>query len=173
MKTTLLIICATSLALASALAELPFQISLVPEGRSDQGARISWGDDSKRNFYVVLTNTTDKPRRVFNTWNSWGYQAISFEFTLSPETKINVSMKPQRFTKNVPSTFTIPPNGHQVFPITLNEAWDEKPNFGKAGRIMVKMRIVYELSETTESKENGVWTGRIESEQYRVVVNHW
>ncbi|MGI9239469.1 MAG: hypothetical protein ACR2RV_01635 [Verrucomicrobiales bacterium] len=158
-------------ALSTASAEPPFRISIVPESRSGQVSKIGWGAESKRKCYVVLTNTTDQPQRVFETWNSWGYQAISFELTHASGKTSKVSVKPQIFTVNFPSTFTIPANGHYVFPISLNQDWEGEPEFGKEGRTEVKLKAVYGLAPTTESREQEVWTGRVESDELAVEIS--
>ena len=154
-------------------AEPPFQIAIVPERSTEQGAEISWAADSKEIFYVVLTNTTDEPQRIFETWNSWGYQAISFELTLASSKKVKMAMRDQVFTKNFASTSTIPPKGHFVFPITLNDDWQGRPEFEKEGPTTVQLKAIYEISPTFESKEYAVWAGKVESEELTVKINHW
>lgn len=166
---TLYIIC---FACSVASATPPFQISITPESCSGQVNSISCATDSKRCFYVILTNTTKESQRVFETSNSWGYQSISFELILSSGKTEQVSMKPQVFTRNFPSTFTIPSRGHYVFPIILNDDWHGIQNLRKDGRAEASMKAIYELSETIESKENAVWTGKIVSEALKVEINH-
>ena len=87
--------------------------------------------------------------------------------------KSKMAVKPQIFTVNFPSTFTISPGGHQVFPITFDEAWAGRPDFGKPGRTAVKLKAVYGIVADDDSKEQGVWAGRVESEVMEVEVNHW
>jgi hypothetical protein len=159
--------------LTGAAEESPFQLSIVPESRSEITSSISWAKDSKRNFFVILTNTSDKPQAVFERWNSWGYQAISFEMIGSAGERTSVRVKPQSFTKNFPSTYVIPPKGHQVFPIILNDKWEGRPAFGEPGRTKIKLTAVYEVQATAESAEQKVWTGRIVSGTIDTEVNHW
>lgn len=171
---TLAIICLVGVsALAPVSADPPFRISIVPESCSEQVSKISWGAKTKRKSYVVLTNTTDEPQRVFEAWNSWGYQAISFELTLASGKTSKLSVKPQIFTVNFPSTFTIPAKGHYIFPISLNQDWEVKPEIGKGGRTKVKLKAVYELAPTKESREHAVWTGRVESDELTVELGSW
>jgi len=150
-------------------AEKPFAVSIVPEDRDANGARIRWTKSNKRNFYVVLSNVTANPQPVFEDWNSWGYQSISFDLVWAGGKTAKVKLKPQNFTRNAPSTYTLLPKGHQVFLITFNEEWEGKPNFKEAWA-KVKLKAIYEIRATKESKEIGVWVGRIESEQIDVTI---
>lgn len=175
MKTTIqpLLISLACIISASAAEEKPFQLSIVPESRNEVYSSISLAKDSKREFFIVLTNTTDKAQPVFESWNSWGYQAISFELILPSGERSKVSVKPQYFTKNYSSVFVIPPKGHQVFPIRLNDNWEGTPDFGKSGRTRIQLAAIYEIFATKESIELNVWTGRIVSEMIDVEVLHW
>lgn len=151
----------------------PFELSIIPENRSENLSGISWANDCKSGFFVILSNLTDKAQPIFETWNSWGYQSISFEMTLPSGDTSTVTVKQQFFTRNFSSTFVIPPGGHQVFPITLNEVWEGNPAFGGKGRTRVNLKAVYEIDVSPESKEQGIWTGRVESEPIEVEVHHW
>ncbi len=175
MKTTFhfLFVLLACMILAGAAEDKPFQLSIVPESRSDQSSSISLAQDSQRKFFVVLTNTTDKDQPVFETWNSWGYQTVSFELILPSGERTKLCVKPQVFTRNFPSTYVIPPKGHQVFPITLDAEWEGAPDFGRPGQTKIKLTALYEVGETKESGEHKVWTGRIASETINVEVNHW
>jgi hypothetical protein len=57
-----------------------------------------------RDFYVLLSNVSKQPQTVWEDWNSWGYQAISFELTTADGKKHVLSKRQQDFTKNYPST---------------------------------------------------------------------
>ncbi|MFT5906080.1 MAG: hypothetical protein ACI9E1_001685 [Cryomorphaceae bacterium] len=167
---TTLLICIYS----SQAADKPFSIAIVPSShRSEGGPQISWSDGSKESFYVVLTNKTDKEQRVFETWNSWGYYALSFEITLPSGEKARAKKKPVFFTINFPSTFIVPPKGYFVFEITLDKDWIGKPDFWKDGQTQVKIKAIYELSVRKRLKERGVWIVRIESKELAVKINHW
>lgn len=99
---------------SAADAQKPFKITIVPESSSGDASTISW--NSNRTFYVVMLNQTDKPQRVFNTWNSWGSQALSFEFTLPSGRTFKASRKPQIFSVNVPRTSPCQPRAFRSFP---------------------------------------------------------
>ena len=161
--------CMFGLALGAA-ANPPFEVSIVPEARSEKGARVSWGDESQAVFYVVLTNVSEKSQPLFQTSNSWGHQAISFEVTLPDGGVSRVELKPRAFKKNIPSTNIIPPRSHWVFPITLDKRWESKPDFAREDGIAVTMKAVYSINQTPESKDKGVWEGKVESEKIEVII---
>jgi hypothetical protein len=175
MKTTFhfLLVLLACIILAGAAEEKPFQLSIVPESRTENSSSISLAKDSQRKFYVVLTNTTDKAQPVFEAWNSWGYQTVSFELILPSGERAKLSVKSQAFKRNFASTYVIPPKGHQVFPITLNDKWDVKFDFGSLGQTKIKLTAIYEVLTTKEAVEKKVWTGRIVSETINTEVNHW
>ena len=75
------------------------------------------------------------------------------------------------YTVNVPSIYWIPKGGNQVFPITLNKQWKEKPDFTKSENRKVKLQAIYEVSPSPEAKAAGVWTGSIVSEPVSVVID--
>ena len=153
----------------------PFAVSIVP-ARSDATARgISMAADTLDTFYVVLTNVSPQPQAAFETWNSWGYYAVSFELR-TPDGRVAIIKKTLTvFTKNNPSTFVIPVGEQMVYPIKLDDEWaasaplpiaDEQP-------IDITLKAVYELKATTESKQQNVWTGRVESPEYHFKFRHW
>jgi hypothetical protein len=70
----------------------PFTLSIVP-GRSGD---ITMAKKNPNEFYVVLTNVSGLSQPVWESWNSWGYRAISFELTTTDGKKFVVS-KAARF----------------------------------------------------------------------------
>ena len=118
-------------------------------------------------FYVILKNKTNESKRLFEYWNSWGYQNISFLFHVSGETRL-VTRKHLDFTRNFPSTYEIPSGEVIVFPIIFDQWWHELPNIAE-GESKVNIQIVYECKPSVESEESKVWTGTVSSKVYEVV----
>jgi hypothetical protein len=54
-------------------------------------------DLPRRDFYVVLSNVSKQPQTVWEDWNSWGYQAISFQLTTADGKKHVLSKVSVRF----------------------------------------------------------------------------
>ena len=80
---------------------------MVPSRSFGDGGTISMSHDKPQDFYVVLTNVSGEPQVVWELWNSWGYQTISFELTTANGKKFVLSRGPEAFTKNNPTTFAV------------------------------------------------------------------
>jgi hypothetical protein len=154
----------------------PFSISVVPSEsyRDPFGREITMARKLPGDFYVVLTNISEEPQATFERWNSWGYQAVSFEIQTANGDKVALSKRPQLFTKNYPSIFIIPPGEHMVYPISLDEEWDAVPPLPMthATPMPITIKAIYEVSPTPQSAEWKVWTGRLESKNYDFKLNH-
>ena len=92
----------------------PFTLAIVPSKSSADARSIAIAEKDPHEFYLVLTNISGEAQPVWETWNSWVYQTLSLEFTMSDDQKVAVSKQPGRFTMNFWSTFIIPPGEHQV-----------------------------------------------------------
>ena len=154
-------------------AKTPFEITIVPESQTAKISRISVGPGSVRVFFIVLKNITDNNQKVFESWNSWGYQSISFELIMENGNKYYVKKKNQEFTRNAPSTYLIPPRGFKVYAICLNEEWEGLPKFEKDGKATAKIMAIYDVVKSKESLEFGVWSGKTFSKEITVELNYW
>ncbi len=132
------------------------------------------GDDNPKEFYVVLTNKSKGPQSVFETWNSWGFAAVSFEFTMPDGKQVVVSRGPEAWTMNFATTFLIPPGEHQVYAIRLDKRWESRPKLTADAekQIQIKLKAIYQVQVTPESAEHKVWTGRVESRLYDLTLEH-
>jgi len=134
---------------------------------------ITMAKNKPREFYVVITNVSGGPQSIWQYWNSWGYQAISFELTMADGKKFVLSKKQEGFTKNFPSTFGVEPGEHQVYPIKLDEWWETHPALPKTDEMPITLKAVYEVSTTPEATQYKVWTGRLESHNYNFSLRQW
>ena len=130
-------------------------------------------DKGARDFYVVLTNVSNKSQMAWETWISWGYQTISFELTASSGSKIVISKRQQDFTVNGPSTFLIPPGEHQIYAVKLDDTWEARPIVPKANETSVALKAIYEVPSTPEAGQHKVWVGHLESRSYNFVLRQW
>jgi len=146
----------------------PFSLAIVPGRRG-----ITMAQNKPDEFYVVLTNISKKPQAVWESWNSWGYKNISFEFTIPDGRKVIVFEGPQDFTRNFPSTFLIEPGEHQVYAIRLDKWWETHPSLPKADEMAITLRAIYEVRPTPEAAKYKVWTGRLESKSYNFALRQW
>ncbi|MFZ0819836.1 MAG: hypothetical protein WAM91_07190 [Candidatus Acidiferrales bacterium] len=151
----------------------PFSLSVVPTRNDETKSSISMARKTPDEFFVVLTNVTQETQAIWETWNSWGYQAISFELTTSDGKKVVVSVKPQDFTVNFPSRFLIKPGEHQVFAIRLDDKWETRPSLAKKNEMPITLKAIYEVTSALEATQYKVWTGRIESHNYNLTLRQW
>src|SRR6266404_8394777 len=117
----------------------PFTLSIVPTRSTSDSRVITIASQKPDDFYVVLTNISNEPQSVWETWNSWGSQTISFEFTFGNNPPILVVRGPGDFTRNFPSTFLIPPGEHKVYPIRLDKWWDVR-SIPKSTEMLVSLK---------------------------------
>jgi hypothetical protein len=148
----------------------PFSLTVVPSTSIGDGGIIFMSHDKPQDFYVVLTNISGKPQVVWELWNSWGYQTISFELTTANGQKFVLSRRAEEFTKNYPSTFAVQPGEHQVYAVHLDKWWISNPAFPNADEMPITVKAVYQVSPTREATERTVWTGRLESRSYRFTL---
>ena len=158
---------------SSALAESPFKLTVVPSSSKPPTQGITIAKDKPREFYVILTNESKDAQAVFEYWNSWGYQNVSFQFTTEAGEKFTASKRSQFFTVNFPSTFLIMPGEHLFYPIKLDQEWEIKPDFKKEGETKISLKAIYQVTATPEATEHKVWLGRVESKVYELTVRHW
>jgi hypothetical protein len=151
----------------------PFSIAVVPTTSRDESGTIEMARKTPREFFVVLTNVSHQDQLVWETWNSWGYQTISFELSTTDGRKVLVSMRNQGFTVNFPGAFLIRAGEHQVFPIRLGTEWETHPSLAMKNEMPIKLKVVYEVRPTEESAQYNVWTGRIESRAYDLTLRQW
>lgn len=147
---------------AQNLAQAPFSLSIV-SGRRDG---ITMAKNGARAFYVVLTNISHEPQPVWEYWNSWGFQAISFELTTSDGKKFVLRTKDRDFDKNFPSTFVVDPGEHQVFPILFDDSWAVEPALAVKHEMLITLKAIYSVGANPDSAKFHVWTGRVDSHAY-------
>ena len=150
----------------------PFTLSIVPTRSTSDSRTITVAAQKPDEFYVVLTNVSNEAQFVWETWNSWGSGTISFEFTFGNNPPIRVARGPEDFMRNFPSTFLIPPGEHQVYPIRLDKWWDIG-SIPKSTETPLSLRAIYEVPVTPEAATYHVWTGRVESGNYKFTLKQW
>ncbi len=160
MKINLLCAASVLLLLCRVSSAAPFELTIVPQRHLENGEIIRIDNP----VHLILQNTSDTDQKIFETWNSWGYQAISLIFDLPDGSQETARVKQQRFTRNFPSTFQIAPGSFYVFSLTLDERWEGLTDLKKFLHQKIKLTAVYEIGESEESKEHKVWVGKESSE---------
>ncbi len=115
-------------------------------------------------FSVVLRNKTDKPQRLYEYWNSWGFQNVYLCFYVKDSIQV-ASKKVRDFTRNFPSLYEIAPGGTMVFPIKIDDTWENLPTF-EQGEFTMRLLVVYYCEPTFLAKKQNAWTGIMASKGY-------
>ncbi len=139
----------------------PFSISIVPETNHVQP------------FGGSTAMASPETQAVWEDWNSWGYQNVSFELVTENGKKVLLSKRQAEFTTNFPSTFLIEPRENQVYDIRLDEEWKAQPTLAKSDEMAITLKAIYEVPPTPEAAEYKVWTGRVESRSYKFKLRQW
>ena len=160
---TFLLVC-TLICIAVAVAVRPPP----PESLAIQivGKNIQVGH--KSDFHVVLTNQSDSDIRLWEEWNSWGFNNLTFEVLDDKGKSVGTIKKmSHNWTVNGPSYVELAPNQHHVIDVNLNcFKWDVPPEPLDEGEEPPDYRLVakYTVSECADSREQSVWTGTIETD---------
>jgi len=116
-----------------------------------------------QHFHVIITNSSDKPLRLWKEWCSWGYYNLYFEATDKDGKKSHVKKMPRGWTKNFPDWITVFPGDHKVFEVTFDATWRGAPVPPKGKSHKINLKAVFEIGEDKDTKQNQVWTGKVSS----------
>jgi hypothetical protein len=61
----------------------------------------------------------------------------------------------------------------EVYVIHLDEWWEIHPPVPKTDEMTITLKAIYEVSPTPESAQYKVWTGRLESHDYKFSLRQW
>src|SRR5207253_1332755 len=107
--------------------ESPIAISVAVPARS--GERRIEHRDSTTHFHVIVSNTSDRPERIWREWCSWGYFGLTFEFTDESGKKWIARKKERVWTVNAPDWWTLEAHESLVLDVHLGdlETWEGFP----------------------------------------------
>ncbi len=140
--------------------------------RGNENSGIVFGNDMHNNFHVIL-RTKDKPVRVFQTSNSWGWQTRLFTAVdrYDSNKKYRIIRNPRPWYKNVPSTHEIKAGNLLITDINLIDgSWKVEPPLeeGRAHRLLLTAH--FNLDVSSEAKIQKVWIGKISSSSEESVL---
>jgi hypothetical protein len=127
------------------------------------------------NFYVLLTNVSGKPVRVWQEWCSWGYYSLQFEVFDRDGREHLLKKKPTGFLANFEDYVELQPGGSVVWKVDLEPSvWKGLSWVPTNGVERAKLRAVYTVKneddprkyDYNDAKRYGVWTGRVTSKLY-------
>lgn len=152
--------------------ESPISVSVAIPARN--GERRIEHRDRTTHFHVIVSNSSDKPQRIWREWCSWGYFGLTFEFTDERGKKWVAKKKPRDWTRNFPDWWTLEPHESLVLEVHFGDSdiWESFPRPGH-GSQTVTMQAVFEFRPDDESLRHGVWTGRTVSKADKFVFYHW
>ena len=142
-------------------------VRIVPTSTDAQGRNIHLYKKSEH-FYVVITNVSGNPIRLWREWNSWGYDNLSFVLVGSTGRNTVISKRPiGAWAKNSPDSAILAPGDHMVIEVTFDDEtaqgetmWLNAPAPETGDPLQIKMKAVYAIVANRDTKKYGIWTGR-------------
>lgn len=138
---------------------------------SSPGDHVGEPRDTNAHFYVVVSNTSNKPQRIWQEWCSWGYFGLTFELSDETGKKWVAKKNGGWWTMNFPSYWRLDPEDSVVIEVHFEKAlqprWEGFP-LPEDGEKTVTMRAVFQFEPDEESKKADVWTGLVASKPQRV-----
>jgi hypothetical protein len=114
---------------------------------------------------AVLTNPGARAIRVFRPGNSWGDDALTFLVRGGGQAEVALRLLGQDYTRNVPASVEIPPGGEHRIPFDLRDGdWKPADAVDRLAAAEAELAGVFEIPPSRDADEQGVWTGRVQSE---------
>lgn len=121
-------------------------------------------------LHIIIENTSNKPQRHFDEWNSWGYFNITLRWTDRDGKSGTVTKVPRGWDRNYPSTVTLPPGDMLVREVPLpSPAWQGWPDRGG----ILKVKATYHQQKSDDPGEPAdplVWVGSATSREQIVSI---
>jgi hypothetical protein len=159
---------------ASPATQPQMKISIAMRETNDPKSKYSLTGESKIIFFAVIENTGSDSVKLWNDWNSWGYDNLSFEIIDNSGKTSIARRKKAAFTRNFPAVIEIGPGEvivREVDLLSKTIPWTGFPLPRKAERSKpFQMRALYSIKDSKESKELGVWTGAIRSQSHTFTI---
>lgn len=115
---------------------------------------------------VVAMNASDKPMKLWRDWCSWGYYNVTLEFydehAVGGAKTWMVGKADRVWRKNYPDAAEVAAGGSVIFTVSLTSLKDTD-FLAKYDGKKIKMRVHYAIPADADTKQNGVWTGRVHS----------
>jgi hypothetical protein len=150
------------------VVETNLEVSIAIPQQGDQ--RVL--DYSARNphFHVLVTNTSDRPQRIYQEWCSWGYYALWFELSDAKGNTWTARKTETVWFKNWPAVWTIPAHECLVLDVQFADRnlWKGFPEAGWPSQTFT-MRAVFQIFPDHYSRPGAVWSGRIVSKADKYV----
>jgi hypothetical protein len=112
-------------------------------------------------LHVVLTNVSDRPLRIIDDWNSWGYFNLTLQYTAADGTSHKIEKVGRDWTRNFLTDTTLAPGQMLVRDVAFDPAiWTGLPDAG-----VVTVTATFKQDEPKELDQKGAayWSGTAES----------
>jgi hypothetical protein len=145
--------------------KMPLTVRIVPSSTTEKGEHlITLYRQPTQHFYVVVTNKSNEPLRLWREWCSWGYYTLSFAVVDAAGKKVIVTKGSRAWTRNFPDTTTLGPGDHMVFEVTFDkDTWPNAPMPVEAKSHTIKMKAIFSIPADDDTKKHEVWTGEVSS----------
>ena len=173
MKPFFAVLLANALTLSFAAAEqneLAISIGQADLGTAAAGGRRFFVSGLDSPIFVVISNLSDKPQRVWQIWNSWGAPTIVLEVVDQQGNKLGLIRNGQiAWTMNGPTFDTIAPREHHIIPISIDHTtqWildgDKLKTLKREEWHKVRIRATF---TSRDGEKKGVWSGTTASKLY-------
>jgi len=175
-RQSLLVSLGLLLTFASACAakgELP-NLSLMIAVPIHDGQRTIEVGRRATHFNVIIRNLSEHRVNLWREWCSWGYFNLSFRFTAENGTKWIAKKKEKDWEKNFPDFVAVDPRGELVIDVTFDpDIWDNVLPLDTGRSTTVSMVAIYQSENSDDTKERGVWSGRLVSDEREYKLVRW
>lgn len=144
----------------------------IPYGSLDSLKPFHPSSRHGNDFYVLLTNKSRRPVRVWQEWCSWGYYSLQFEAFGEDGTRHLLKKKRTSFYANFEDYVDLLSDGSVVWHVVLNPSeWEDLSWLSKDTVEHVKLRAIYTIPADDDTKKYGIWTGRASSGIYDFILS--
>jgi hypothetical protein len=103
-------------------------------------------DDEHSHLDVIVENIGTTPIKVYDSWNSWGWDNLKLEWTANGKTGV-VTHAARGRGKNFPSTTPLPPGAATIRSVSLQKEWEGWPTLTSDMKLAVRAIYESKLSE--------------------------
>ena len=124
-------------------------------------------------FHVLISNTSKIDLNLWREWCSWGYFNLSFEIIDDKGKSWIVKKRDRPWSKNFPDFATLASNQSLVLDVNFNpKIWLNLPPSSKSKSQIISMRVIYNSSESDQSKKLKIWSGKITSPSQEFIIKY-
>ena len=138
-------------------------VRIIPTSFQQKTGRVIQLNPLNPQFYVVVTNKSRSPVRLWRDWSSWGYKNLSFVVTNATGKSV-VTKVSKNFSRNFADWSSLNQDDSMVFAVSFDQnEWNNAPLPEQGAGRTIRIKAVYEIPADMETERYGVWTGRITS----------